>query len=194
MPQRAWFIAISFVLFVKTGFSQEFAFTVHKTNEECRKGAANIEITGTQPGDSISIKWSNDGRDTGRVNYLFAGEHFVRINIKYKRDTVFAIKDTVIHFTIEKERCPVSVDKYFSPNDDDYHDRLSIGNLENYPNFALHIYNKWGQQIHSQKKTYTPWDGKWAGIDLPDGTYYYILFYDSNDQSQLLKGDITILR
>jgi hypothetical protein len=48
--------------------------------------------------------------------------------------------------------------------------------------------------VHSQKGTYTPWDGKWNGINVLDGTYYYVFYYDGGNKHDLVKGDVTILR
>ncbi len=90
--------------------------------------------------------------------------------------------------------CKVSVGSYFTPNGDNYNDHLYVSNWESYPNFELEIYNKWGQKIHSQKAKYVPWDGTWAGTKVPDGTYYFVFFYDASIKSKLLKGDFTILR
>jgi gliding motility-associated-like protein len=176
-------------------FSQpHYDFKLSKTPDLCEKATADLEITGTDPADTINIKWSNGATNTTKVSELNNGDYSVNIKIKHRKDSLVFIKDTTFYFTIDKELCAVIVDKYFSPNDDNYHDRLGIVNVEYYPNFEISIFNKWGQQIHSQKKTYTPWDGKWNGIDLPDGTYYYIFFYDYSQRNNLTKGDITILR
>ena len=90
--------------------------------------------------------------------------------------------------------CPVSVPHHFSPNSDGYNDDLRMPLIEKHPNFDFQVFNRWGQMVHRQKKTYTPWTGQWLGTNLPDGTYYYILIYDAADKQNLQKGDITILR
>jgi gliding motility-associated-like protein len=171
-----------------------YDFKLNKTLDVCEKATAEIEVIGTDPLDTINIAWSNGMVNAKKIVDLSGGNYSVNIKIKHRKDSLVFIKDTTFYFSIDKELCAVTVDKYFSPNDDNYHDRLSVINAEYYPNFELCIFNKWGQQIHSQKRTYTPWDGKWNGIDLPDGTYYYIFFYDSSQRNNLTKGDITILR
>jgi gliding motility-associated-like protein len=184
-----------FTLYVNFVFAQtNYQFTINKTSEECIKASADIEISGTAPDDTIQIKWSTGETDTRKVNELEAGDYFVSVKIRHRKDSLLIITDTTLNFMIGKGLCPVQVDKYFSPNDDNYHDKLYIGNIQNYPDFELNIFNKWGQKVHTQKKNYTPWDGKWNGIDLPDGAYYYVFFYNSSDKGKLIKGDITILR
>lgn len=176
-------------------FSQiNYQFNLNKTNAVCDKATAHLEVAGHDPNDTITLQWSTGESDVKTIHGLDGGNYSVNVRIRHWQDSLLIITDTTISFSIEKELCPVAVDKYFSPNDDDYHDKLYISNIQFYPDFELHIYNKWGQKIHTQKKTYIPWDGKWGGIDLPDGTYYYVLFYNSSDKGNLIKGDITILR
>jgi len=188
-------ILLFFFFALELSFAQPtYQFALTTTSDMCLKASAGIEIIGTEAADSVRISWSNGETNTKRVYELKSGEYSVNVWIRHKQDTVFLIKDTTFYFTIEKELCAVTVDKYFSPNDDKYHDLLIISNTQYYPDFELSIFNKWGQQVHHQKKEYTPWDGTWNGIPMPDGTYFYVFFYDSAKKKDLIKGDITILR
>lgn len=176
-------------------FSQPvYHFTLSTSKNFCVKGIAALNIEERKPTDTISINWSSGESNVYQVHDLIEGSYNVHVVIKRHQDTLLFVKDTTLYFSIEKEFCQVSVDKYFSPNDDNYHDKMEISNTGYYPDFELDVYNKWGQRVHHQNHEYTPWDGKWNGIDLPDGTYYYVFFYDSSNRSLLVKGDVTILR
>ena len=164
-----------------------------KKPEDCSDGSALVRLDGTYPPDTLNIWWSTGEKDLRHVNGLKAGDYHVRVRLVNKDSLVF-VKDTTIWFSIEKVPCPLMVPKYFSPNDDNYNDTFTIGYIERYPEFELFIYNKSGQRVHHQKDTYQPWDGKWLGMELPDGTYYFVLFYNKKNQSEFLSGDITILR
>lgn len=178
-----------------TGRSQlAVSLSLKLSPEVCEKGNATLIIDGRQDKDSVVINWS-----TGETNVIIAtnqsgGEHNVRVYIKRVIDKKIYTKDTLLIYNLPKEECEIRVSRFFSPNDDGTNDLLIISNINNYPNFDLEIYNKWGQRVHRQSGTYTPWDGKWLGADLPDGTYYFVLFYDAANKSKLVKGDITILR
>lgn len=188
---------IFFLFFLSLDFSYaqtNYQFKLTTTKDICLKASASVEISGTEPADSLRIIWSTGETTTKQVSELKSGDYSVNIRIRHKQDSLILIKDTTLYFVIEKELCGVSIDKYFSPNDDNYHDLLAVSNTQYYPNFELNIFNKWGQQVHHQKKEYTPWDGKWNGIPLPDGTYFYVFFYDSAQKTKLIKGDVTILR
>lgn len=162
--------------------------------EECMKGSAALEFTGLNNNDSVATHWSTGETNVLQISGLSNGDHNVNIHIKHKTDHGNITKDTVVFFTIEKVACPLSIPRYFSPNGDLQHDVLTIGNISYYPNFEFEVFNKWGQRVHHQKNEFIPWDGKWLGIDLPDGTYFFVLFYDASDKKKLVKGDITILR
>ncbi len=172
-----------------------YVFTFSKIDEQCAKGAAGLQIDTIQTTDMLTIDWSNGQSNVFSINNLDKGDYSVHVVIKAQPDTVLLTKkDTTINFKIEKVECPVVVSNQFTPNDDNYNDYLQIYNIEKYPKFALYIYNKWGQQVHSQKENYIPWDGTWNGIKVLDQTYYYIFYYDGGDKNKILKGDITILR
>ena len=201
-----WSGKISFLFFIcltNCLFAQApYQFVLSKTTDECISANASLEIAGTAPADEISIRWSTG--ETGKKNIydLKAGAYSVKVTIKHTKDTVVNatdtivthIKDTTIKFLIDKQRCVVSVPKYFSPNGDNYNDLLHIGNIGKYPDFELSIFDKWGQRVHHQRSQYMPWDGTWLGANLPDGTYFFVLFYEASDKNNLVKGDITILR
>jgi gliding motility-associated-like protein len=175
-------------------FAQNHQLSLQLVPEQCTPGGAILNISDITSHDSIGLSWSSGQKDIIQANNLSAGNYQVHVKIVTKKDSVRHVRDTTLAFNIEKEPCPVIVPKYFSPNDDGYNDLLTIGYIENYPEFELIIYNKWGQRVHHQQKTYIPWDGKWLGSNLPDGTYYLVLFYKKGDNGNLYKSDITILR
>ncbi|MBA3681060.1 MAG: gliding motility-associated C-terminal domain-containing protein [Bacteroidetes bacterium] len=180
---------------VNTLFCQPgYQFTFSKNDEGCSKGAADLQIDTIKSGDILTIDWSTGTTNVFSIKDLDAGNYNVHVVIKAQPDTVLLTKkDTTINFTIDKIECVV-VSNHFTPNGDNYNDYLQISNTDKYPKFELFIFNKWGQQVHSQKEKYTPWDGTWNGINVPDQTYYYIFYFDSANKKKVLKGDITILR
>ena len=188
-------IALLFLSLGAVCFSQtDYQFSISTSPQECAKGTALLTISGIQKSDTLSTEWSTGEKNTLQVHNLEAGEYSVKANIRHWSDTTLFVTDTLLYYSISKETCPVSLPRYFSPNSDGYHDHLYITNADKHPNFELCIYDKWGQKVHGQKKIFIPWDGKWNGIDLPDGAYYYVFFFDSENKKELVKGDVTILR
>lgn len=158
--------------------------SLNTANEQCTKGAAVIQVANATP--STTIIWSNGAVNTNVWNDLSAGNY----SVKVKEGN----QDTTLYFSIAKEECPVSIANHFTPNDDGYNDTWQISNTNSYPNMEVIVFNKWGQQVHQQKNTYTPWDGTSLGINVPDGAYYYVFYYDKSKQSKYLKGSISIIR
>lgn len=171
-----------------------YTFDIITVPEACSQGSLRLQIRGTRPKDTVTVEWKTGEKNIYSFSRIDAGIYPVSIKIIRHDDSLRFVFDTLIKVVVEKELCPLNIPAYFSPNDDQYNDFLMLGNIENYPEFELNVYNKWGQRVHHQEKTYVPWNGKWNGIDLPDGTYYYIIFYDKSRTWDVRKGDVTIIR
>lgn len=182
------FSILLFLLTIGRGSAQTgYTFTKDFKNEDCTKGSAGVLIDGLTTSDTITITWNNGVTDVTSISELKAGNYWVNISIKNKIDTV-------INYSIEKINCVVKFSNHFTPNGDNYNDFWQISNTIYFPNFELFVFNKWGQQVHKQSGTYTPWDGKWNNINVADGTYYYVFYYEGSGKNKLEKGDVTILR
>ena len=78
-------------------------------------------------------------------------------------------------------------------NDEFIFDILDIG-MDEYPNNEFIVFNRWGDVVYEAKPYNNDWSGQNKnGNDLPEGTYYYILRLNLSD-SEIIRGDITILR
>jgi len=171
-----------------------YGFSIQSIAEECVKGSAALSISGTGTNDTLQLSWSTGQRNVKQIGNLDAGDYSVAIQIRSWSDSILTVTDTSLAFTIEKQICPIEILRHFSPNDDGYNDRMIILNVEKHPAFELGVYNKWGQKVHGQKNTYIPWDGTWNGIPLPDGVYYIVFFFNSENKEKIVKSDVTILR
>ena len=181
-------------LFCLTGFKAQLAtFELLTTPWQCNKGTAQVRTNLQLTKDSVKFNWST-GQSNQVIGGLETGEYSVKITYTHKKDTLYQHRDTTLWFSIEKKLCYVVFPKYFSPNGDNYNDLFLISNIDAHPNFELTVYNKWGQRVHHQQQTFEPWDGTWLGVDLPDGTYYYVFLYNKDNTSVIERGDITILR
>ena len=101
--------------------------------------------------------------------------------------------DTFVVVPIRNTSC-VDIPNTFTPNGDDYNDTWVISNVQLYPNYELHVFNKWGNEVfNSNKNSQEEWDGTQYGNPLPSDVYYYILKLNNIDDTQYT-GTITILR
>ncbi len=109
--------------------------------------------------------------------------------IAYALDTVTGCigNDTVRVF--------VGMNEGFSPNGDGYNDTWEISYLNQYESSKIEIFNRWGASLWSSSfPSIENWDGKFNGSDLPVGTYYYIITFDSSLNKEPLTGPVTIVR
>lgn len=99
-------------------------------------------------------------------------------NIKFKYNATFDAPDV------------------FTPNGDGLNDKLIWYNLvENqniYPDASITIINRWGQTVFKEQNFKGQWDGKYKGVVLPSGSYYYVLILDKKE-GEILKGNITLI-
>ena len=92
-------------------------------------------------------------------------------------------------FDIEYE-IPI-VPNVFTPNRDGINDFFEL----NFSYQSVVIFNRWGNKVYESKDNSHNWDGKTtAGVDVPAGTYYYIIHRDDCGQSIMDKGFLTLIR
>ncbi len=82
-----------------------------------------------------------------------------------------------------------------TPNGDGVNDFWHLRELERYPNNAVIIVNRWGDQLLSEKPYQQQWRGTWKGEELPAGTYYYIINITNNAGiTKRFDGPLTVVR
>lgn len=79
-----------------------------------------------------------------------------------------------------------------TPNGDGINDVWNIGALEAYPDAEIKIVNRYGERVFSSKPNHMAWDGRYKGVNVPVGTYYYMI--NLHNGQKTLTGPITILR
>lgn len=74
----------------------------------------------------------------------------------------------------------VVVPSGFTPNGDGINDLFVITALSNFDQVELYVYNRYGNLVYESQQYENDWDGTSSknGMDLPDGTYYYVLKLD----------------
>jgi gliding motility-associated-like protein len=85
---------------------------------------------------------------------------------------------------------PLPSTNYISPNGDDKNDYWKIDNVKIYKDFALQVFDQFGQVIYEVPANYNnEFDGKFNGNPLPTGNYYYVF----KNEKKVFKGNITIV-
>ncbi|WP_179412815.1 beta-propeller fold lactonase family protein [Mucilaginibacter sp. E4BP6] len=80
----------------------------------------------------------------------------------------------------------------FTPNGDGINDTWIINYIEYYPNATVNIFNRYGEKILTSIGYGVPWDGTYKGVNVPAGTYYYII--DTRNGSKPRSGWVAVIR
>ena len=83
----------------------------------------------------------------------------------------------------------------FTPNDDGKNDKFRITAADNYQQFKLLIFNKYGRIIYSTTAVNNGWDGRFKGELQPTGPYvYYVEILTASNKKLTKKGTFMLLR
>ncbi len=163
--------------------------TVTTTPVFCaNKGAAKADITGgTSP---FIYLWSNN-ETSDIIRELAEGTYSVTV-------TDSSNCTATASGTVDFKNCNMEGDIKFSPNDDGINDVWIIDNATVYPNNRVIVYNRWGQRVYTAtgyNNTDIVWEGKYLGVAVPDGSYYYVIYQDNdNKKENEIHGSVLILR
>jgi len=117
------------------------------------------------------------------------------------------VDDVTYTLTVTSDQSCVSMDNIFikvlkqpevpnafSPNNDGVNDLWNVKYLESYANATVKVFSRYGGVVYQSNKGYSnPWSGQFNGIDLPAGTYYYIIDPKTKGR-KVISGAVTILR
>jgi gliding motility-associated-like protein len=100
-------------------------------------------------------------------------------------------KDSIL-ITLKIKQFNGVISNLFTPNGDGINDNWYIQDIQNYPDNEVNVYNIYGNPVFTKKGYTGDWQGTFNGSALPDGTYYYVLRFDSTDV--IYKGSLDILK
>ncbi|MEJ7767795.1 MAG: gliding motility-associated C-terminal domain-containing protein, partial [Chitinophagaceae bacterium] len=61
--------------------------------------------------------------------------------------------------------------------------------------YSLQVFNRWGQQVYHSTRSEEGWNGRYNGLEQPQGSYVYIISYTDPGAGKVLKkGTVTLIR
>ena len=157
--------------------------------ETCAEGGIMIHAHTMNGSGYYEYQWS-DGSYNNPLTYANNDIYNVLVS---DADNCFKRLDSV---SFDNELECIEMVNTFTPNGDGINDNWNP-DFSNYDKVLLIIFNKWGNEIIQFNSSTIQWDGKTKdGVDLPSGTYYYILELTKNlDETETTQsGPITIIR
>ncbi len=148
---------------------------------EPNENATNFEVSVlTTPPPGFSPHKNNDGASCPYASFNFDDEKEIDIP-----DDTLSIDNTLVE---------VELPNIFSPNGDGVNDYFSFIKNQGVSNTIMHIYNRWGEQVY--KGNMQPgWDGTTNGKQLPAGTYFWVVTFDTaENQNNVRSGIVELVR
>jgi gliding motility-associated-like protein len=106
--------------------------------------------------------------------------------------------DTAAELELIFSPCEIIIPTAFTPSGDGVNETWQLHGLdEKYPNNKVFIYNRWGNLIYESTigdYKSNPWDGTSEGKKLPVSSFYYMIYTDTRNEGEVLKGTITIIK
>ena len=155
--------------------------------ETCAEGGIMIHAHTINGSGYYEYQWS-DGSYNNPLTYANNDIYNVLVS---DADNCFKLLDSI---SFDNELECIEMVNTFTPNGDGIND-IWNSDFSNYDKVLLIIFNKWGNEIIQFNSSTIQWDGKTKdGVDLPSGTYYYILELTKNLDETTQSGPITIIR
>lgn len=144
-------------------------------------------ISVSAPGNAAVYNWTYTPTGGSPTTLNVSGSSYQVPASAYGQYTIEVIDSnscrSTVDLFVEEDPCDPIFYNIITPNSDGDNDAWQIGNFDiSFPHM-VQIFNRWGQELLSTSSYKNDWDGD----DLPDGTYYYIVTYNSKDY----KGTIT---
>lgn len=89
----------------------------------------------------------------------------------------------------------VTMPNIFTPNGDASNGQFTPIAMSGVKSLSIEVYNRWGQMVYTSGSPNFAWNGRSpAGEFVPDGTYFWVLTYESLDGPGEQRGTVTVLR
>ena len=145
------------------------------------------EIVAVATGGATPYEFRLNGQSYGNENtfLIFAsGDYTV---------TVIDANGCEVSATRFFEYIDVCIPNYFTPNGDGNLDRWGPGCANQYRNLTFDIFDRYGRKI-ATLSVGEKWDGKYKGVELPSGDYWYLVKLNEPQDKREFVGHFTLYR
>ncbi|MCC1484564.1 T9SS type B sorting domain-containing protein [Winogradskyella immobilis] len=151
-------------------------------------GGENLnEIVAIASGGSGIYEFTLNGESQGNTNTFIifeSGNYTV---------TVTDSNGCMASATRFYEFVDICIPDYFTPNGDGVLDGFGPGCAEQYRNLTFDIFDRYGRKIATLNVD-EKWDGKYNGVELPTGDYWYVINLNDNRDARNFVGHFTLYR
>ncbi|WP_298500412.1 T9SS type B sorting domain-containing protein [uncultured Algibacter sp.] len=145
------------------------------------------EIVAVASGGASPYEFRLNGQSNGNENTFLifeSGDYTV---------TVIDTNGCEVSATRYFEYVDVCIPNYFTPNGDGNLDEWGPGCSTQYRNLTFDIFDRYGRKI-ATLKIGDKWDGKYRGVELPSGDYWYVVKLNEPRDKREFVGHFTLYR
>lgn len=146
------------------------------------------EITATALGGREGYTYYFNGIDNGDDNTFY-----IRETGTYAV-TVIDENGCEVTATIFMEFIDIEIPNFFTPDGDGQNDLWIPRNIEQFPNFYMNIYDRYGRVVFRLQDNEAGWDGFYQENTLPTGDYWYVIKLNGEDDNREFVGHFTLYR
>lgn len=172
-------------------------YTVVATNiaTGCRI-PATTEVVGSYPPEQITVNLISETFSENNiieVEVIGNGEYQFRLdfgpwqseprfeNIAGGEHTIY-VRDLYNCNEISQIQIVIDYPRYFTPNDDGYHDTWNIKGMSSQENSTVYIFDRYGKLLKQLNPLGNGWNGTFNGEKLPSSDYWFVVeFQEPND-------------
>lgn len=157
--------------------------TISNVKEE--DNGVSIDVFNNIGNITYTIVWmgnEEEKKETGTLEFNKAGVYKV---IAYDEET--GCKDSTTFYYLT----PIKPDFYFNP-DNSLDSKWDVVGIDNYSNYRIYIYDRFGKKLASYENEFDGWDGYYNGKAMPSTDYWYTIEVDEADIS--MHGHFTLIR
>ena len=154
-------------------------------------GQAKLQATAT--GSNLTYLWTpaiglNNNKILNPIASPSVDTHYILTVTATTNGTSCPVTDSVFVKVLLAPIVPTA----FTPNGDGVNDTWQIQYLDSYPGCTIDVFNRNGEKVFSSVGYAVPWDGRFNGLNMPMGAYYYII--DPKQGRSKIAGVVTIIR
>lgn len=162
----------------------------HTSCSDVEDGKIILTPAGGTPPYRYSIPSMNILQSDSVLGHLSAGYYHYVVS-----DSHGCTVEGQARIEMEMRDCAVYAPTAFSPNRDGINDVFRVKVHDAVTHFRLAVYSRWGNLIFETDNPEEGWNGSQKGIDLPAGTYLWMLTYtDSKARAVKQQGMLVLVR
>lgn len=151
---------------------------------------------------AVYYEWymgDGSGMITGEnIEHTFSDQNSGSYEVTLYAENSVGCSDEYTYTVSVTEGLLIYVPNTFTPNGDNFNQRFTpfvSGDIDVYQ-YSFEIYNRWGELLFISQDPSIGWDGTYAGLICPDGTYSYKLNYKlkNNDEKSFMMGHVNLIR